>query len=362
MKPVANILKALVGGLFVFSALCKFVAIEQFEIYVYSLRLLSFNLTAIAARLVIVGEMVLGIALLANRYHRATTGLTMLMLLAFTCMLAVLALRGRTDSCHCFGELLPFNPMQSMLKNAVLLLLLLFVRQFASEEWQPRWWLLAVEPLLIVGLIVWFGLRGVLHVSVYNFHFLLAWAAILAVLGVLLGLRYRRVWLDVLVGITPLVALFVMSAPDNWFKKNEVPVNQAMAERMVALPDWQNYHVSEGRKIVGMFSPRCNYCRMAAAKLSNIQRRNGLEEEDFVFVYPGEQLPDLSAFYGETERADVVHTCISVDTFMHITYGQFPVLLLVDDGCLQTAYDYHSLSERVVVDFLKPAVSEYTTE
>ena len=75
--------RMLLGVLFIVSAVAKLVEIDTFELYIFSYHLLPLTLSFLAARLVIVAEMLCGIGLLANIWKRLVDTCTMAMLVVF---------------------------------------------------------------------------------------------------------------------------------------------------------------------------------------------------------------------------------------------------------------------------------------
>ena len=86
----------LLGVLFIVSAVAKLVEIDTFELYIFSYHLLPLTLSFLAARLVIVAEMLCGIGLLANIWKRLVDTCTMAMLVVFTLFLGYSALTAVT--------------------------------------------------------------------------------------------------------------------------------------------------------------------------------------------------------------------------------------------------------------------------
>ena len=120
-------LKMLLGVVFIVSAVLKILDMDQFEIYIYSYHFFSLNFSFLVARAAIIVELVLGIGLVSNCFHKLMWWGSVAMLIGYT-LLLIYALRlGRTDNCHCFGDYLQFNPWQSILKNLVLLALFALV-------------------------------------------------------------------------------------------------------------------------------------------------------------------------------------------------------------------------------------------
>lgn len=131
MKITAVILNILLGLLFIFSGLTKILVIEPFE---YKLVEAGFPWQAslLAARLIIGLEWTLGILLLTQSTLRKKTYIAVLVLLVvFSMQLAYAWLvKGDDSNCECFGELLPFSPLQGILKNLVLILLTALAARF----------------------------------------------------------------------------------------------------------------------------------------------------------------------------------------------------------------------------------------
>ena len=59
-KVIKFILRILIGGFFITTAILKLLSLDSFEIYIYSFNIFSFNLCAIIARLVIAAELLVG--------------------------------------------------------------------------------------------------------------------------------------------------------------------------------------------------------------------------------------------------------------------------------------------------------------
>lgn len=344
MRPVtklASALKILLGAVFVFSAVSKFVTIDTFEIYVYSFGLFPLVLCFYFSRLLIGAELLLGVALISNRNHRFTTITSLLFLLLFVVFLVYAQLIGRTDNCHCFGDLLSFNPMQSILKNAVMIMALLFVYKYTGQEWHPRWWLLLVIYLL---LIVLFALY-----SLFLLHQLNILSLVLVLVALAMGLIasfsfYSRWWITAMLIIAPFVATFILTPPDNWFfKEGDVRYDKELfMESFSADYSQQPY-------LVAFFSPSCGFCQLAAGKVSTIVTRNGIDNERVVFVFPdGYEQGRYDDFYQRANSRKFVERRIDRGLFVDVTRAAFPVILLVKGGEVVASYDYRAINEQQI--------------
>ena len=299
-RVVALVLRMALGALFIVSAIAKLIGIDRFEIYIFSFNLLPLTWSMMAARLVIVAELLVGIGLMANIAKRLVDTCALLMLVCFTLFLGYAALSGRTDSCQCMGGLVEFDPLQSIAKNAVLLLLLVVAMGARPWSWRPRWF----------------------------------------------------VWLPVV--LAPTVTVFVLSAPDNWlFGPSDEIYNAEQLDSAIA-PDGElaPLKLAEGRHAVAFLSPGCQFCRMADEKLTHICRRNGLDSTAFVYIIPAADSTVAPLTLDTVSFIRPGHL-VPPMTFALITYGQRPMLMLMENGKVTATCHYRNINEKQIVDFLK---------
>ncbi|MBQ7061952.1 MAG: hypothetical protein IJM88_01505 [Bacteroidales bacterium] len=363
----ASVLKVLLGMLFVLSALMKFVSIDLFEAYVYSFGLVPLTLSFYVARLVLVTELILGAALISHRHHRFTVLMTLLYLLCFVVFLAYAAIVGRTDSCHCFGELMPFDPVSSLVKNAVLIVLLLVVYKYASRDWWPRWWL-ALLIYVVTAVVGWLLMRYGLHVVDRLGLVLLA---VMLGVGLLASLRcYRRWYVTALLVAAPLVAVFILTPPDSWFYRgtHEVYDEALLAETLrepsleateaaqadtAAAGALADLGLDKGRHVVAFFSPGCGYCRLAAGKIATIAERCDGDVGRIVYVFPNVEGEErFEQFYEKARSPRYAERRIDKVLFVRITRGAFPMVMLMEDGEVKASFAYRNISEPIVCDWL----------
>ena len=299
-RVVALVLRMALGALFIVSAIAKLIGIDRFEIYIFSFNLLPLTWSMMAARLVIVAELLVGIGLMANIAKRLVDTCALLMLVCFTLFLGYAALSGRTDSCQCMGSLVEFDPLQSIAKNAVLLLLLVVAMGARPWSWRPRWF----------------------------------------------------VWLPVV--LVPTVTVFVLSAPDNWlFGPSDEIYNAEQLDSAIA-PDGElaPLKLAEGRHAVAFLSPGCQFCRMADEKLTHICRRNGLDSTAFVYIIPAADSTVAPLTLDTVSFIRPGHL-VPPMTFALITYGQRPMLMLMENDKVTATCHYRNINEKQIVDFLK---------
>lgn len=238
-RVVAWVLRLLLAGIFVVSAVAKLVAIDHFEIYVFSYGVFSLNVSYVVARLCVGVELVLAVLLAGGWLPRLTRLVVLLLLLLFSLLLCYALLMGRDDSCQCFGELVPLSPAPSLLKNALLIVLTLWSLRTMGDG--SRHAVAAVIPL-------------------------------------------RRI-VAPLVCIVMLVLPFVVSVPDSWgYGPSREPYDEvALREALSVVDDGEE--VIGGRLVV-FITEGCPYCRMAREKVEGIVRRGALDGSLVRYVEP----------------------------------------------------------------------------
>lgn len=143
-----------------------------------------------------------------------------------------------------------------------------------------------------------------------------------------------RIILAVVFVVSAVVAVFCISVPDNWmFGPEEGRFNRGLLEESMS-PEGAlaEHHLAEGRQLVAFVTPGCPYCRMTREKLASIASRNHLDTMRFHYFEP-QDLPDA--------------------LFLEITFGQRPLVLLLDNGTPVATYHYRNISEKEISRFLR---------
>jgi uncharacterized membrane protein YphA (DoxX/SURF4 family) len=292
-------LKVLLGLVFIVSAILKVVDMDKFEIYIYSYHFFSLNFSFIVARLVIILELVLGIGLVSHCLHKLMWWGSVAMLLGYTLLLIYALTIGRTDSCHCFGDFLQLNPKQSLVKNGVLMLL--FLPIFKMESWKtPFRWLILV----------------------------------LAVMASSIG-------------------VFVASPPDNLTSNSnpEQNLQVELFEDMLDTAPLDSLHLREGKQVVCFFSTSCEYCQLAARKLSLMQQFYGFPKENITCLFMGDE-EGIAGFYEQSESVqyrDVLYP--DVARLLKAVNGNLPVIAFVEDGNLVYECGFRDMNEAEIKAF-----------
>ena len=293
-------LKVLLGLVFIVSAVLKLFDIDQFEIYIYSYHFFSLNFSFLVARFAIIVEMVLGIMLITNCLHKLIWWGSMAMLGGYSLLLIYALTIGRTDSCHCFGDFLQLDPKMSLLKNGVLILLFLLI--YKMEGWKtPFRWLILCLAVMASTIVV-----------------------------------------------------FVASPPDN-FTPAYAPENnlqKAIFDEMLDDAPLDSLPLKNGKQVVGIFSTSCEYCQLAAHKLSLMQQFNGFPKERITYLFMGNE-EGIAKFYEQSESEpfrDVLYP--DVVRLLKAINGNFPTLVFMEDGEVVHEYGFRNMNEAEIKAFM----------
>lgn len=295
------ILRLLLGAFFVTTAVLKLLSIDEFEIYIYSFNIFNFILSTIVARLVIAAEMLLGICLMAKILYKYAWILTQLMLLGFTLLLVYVLLFREDTNCHCLGSLVEVDPVMSILKNVVTSALLFLVRK--EEDYQFKKKKLAIAGAVIVSVIVPFCVFPM--DTVYNQF------------------------------VSPISEI-------NIDKFADLQVDSTMS----------NFDISQGNYVVAVYASGCKYCKMSAKKMNEMMQKNAIDESRFQILIWGDTA-QIDTFRVKTNCESYEYHIINPYTAIDVTYGKFPMFIMIHNKQIVKAFDYRGLEEKEIVDFLK---------
>lgn len=299
-KVIKFVLRILIGGFFITTAILKLLSLDSFEIYIYSFNLFSFNLCAIIARLVIAAELLVGAFLIAKILYKPTWWLTLLMLVGFSFFLVYVAIFRQDSNCHCMGDIVELNPVYSIIKNLITIVLLLFIRK--EED--------------------------------YHFKGKKAVGIILAVLAV--GVPF---------------ILFPTDAAYNLFKKSDNTVNEKSFEQFMQDSVAQSLNIQKGNYVLGYLASGCKYCKLSAKKINTMVENNQLDTNKVVFIIWGSD-ESIQKFKEETEAKHFRYAKIGPIEAIQIVSGQFPTYVLVKDGKPVEAMDIRGLNDNKIRSFL----------
>lgn len=289
----------MLGLVFIASAILKIFDMDKFEIYIYSYHFFSLNFSFLVARAAIIVELVLGIGLISNTLHKLYWWGSMAMLLGYTLLLIYALVQGRTDSCHCFGDFLQLDPKQSLIKNGVLMVLLLLVYKVEGRKTPYRWLIFCVALLVSA------------------------------------------------------TTVFIVSPPDNYTPAydSDQNVQEELFHDLLETSPLDSLNLEEGRRVVCFFSTGCEFCQMAAQKLSLMQQFYGFPAENITYVFMGSE-EGMAKFYEKSHSAEYRNVlCDNVVDVLKAINGQFPTIVLLEDGAIVYEYGFRDMKEAEIKAF-----------
>lgn len=139
---------------------------EKMQEIFHSWNILSFDQwTLTFAFITIIGEVLIGVALIMAVYRKWTMLLTTLMIVFFTFVTGFITFKGLINNCGCFGDCLPFTSKQSFIKNIVLLVIIgvLYLYRDEVKPMPIKRVYKAIIPLLFASLTLFTAYWALQH-------------------------------------------------------------------------------------------------------------------------------------------------------------------------------------------------------
>ena len=291
----SKFINIVIGSVFIIAAILKLISIDEFEIYIYSFDIFSFLLTTFVSRIIIIGEFILGLFLILKINYKLTWRLTFISLILFTLFLIYVAIFRQDTNCHCFGELVELSPLESIVKNVVMMILLLVAKTQSSKfKVQSSKFKAQSSRFLVLG-------------STF--------------------------------------LVFIISPPDSIYKmiystEKEVStvdlyesfdevVKIDFTEEGLVFDSIPSFNEKENQLIV-IVSSGCKYCRLGLKKLSLMMRNEDLATDNVdIFIWGSPE--GIEDFRNETMTEDYSYWHIMPNRAIEITYGRFPIFIFLKE-------------------------------
>ncbi|MCG2613595.1 DoxX family protein [Terrimonas sp. NA20] len=163
MKLLINIVRVLVGLLFIFSGLIKandplglsYKMQEFFELWGME----QFNGHTLWLSVVMIAfEIIAGVALLLGWRMKLFIWLLLLLIVFFTFLTGYAFLSGKFKNCGCFGDCIPITPLTSFLKDVILTVMILFLFRH-RDKINPLFSNKLNVALMVLGTVFSFGVQ-----------------------------------------------------------------------------------------------------------------------------------------------------------------------------------------------------------
>ena len=307
-----NILKEIlrygIGSMFIIAAILKLMSIDEFEIYVYSFDVFNFLLTTLFSRLLITGELVIGLLLIFKMCYKITWRATLSVQILFTLFLVYVLVFRKDDNCHCFGELVELSPMESIVKNVVVIGGLFLIKTTRLQDHKTT--------------SKFVGLRKVLLIASVIIPFV----------------------------VTPMDSVYKMiyssekeiSTVDLYESFDKVVAMDFIDNDIV----FDSTYVFEpkGDKVVAIVSSGCKYCRLGVKKLSLMMKNNGVTPDDVnIFIWGSRE--GILNFREETMTEGCYYWHIMPHEAVDVTFGRFPTFIILKEKEIVNISDFRDIDE-----------------
>jgi hypothetical protein len=303
-KVFGSVIAVLAGAVFIFSGATKLMPVEAFEISLVDIGFASFYTAPVLARLLIGLEFAVGFLLIFHFWLRKiTVPLAAGLLVIFTIyILYLLKTYGNRGNCGCFGTVVQFTPLEGVIKNIVLFIML----------WIAYQWAFALE-------------------------FKYKWIAALAGSIILLALPFFLNQIGYPFSKQPMAEFKHFSIDTSILYKDIAKIDTAT-------------DITHGKHFVAFMSATCPHCRLAAKKLMVFKKQSPTLPLVFVLYNNKEK---LKSFYDDT-KAENVPTILmdSVKGFLQITQGTFPRLFWVENDTVKYETNYYVLDSKELNQWL----------
>ncbi|MBR5146479.1 MAG: DoxX family protein [Bacteroidales bacterium] len=304
----SKFINIVIGSVFIIAAILKLMSIDEFEIYIYSFDIFSFLLTTFVSRIIIISEFILGLFLILKINYKLTWRLAFISLILFTLFLIYVAIFRQDANCHCFGELVELSPLESIIKNLVMIALLILGQRTTDNGQQTQ----AQSSKLLV--------------------------------------------------LSSTFLVFIISPPDSIYKmiystEKEVStvdlyksfdevVKIDFTEEGLVFDSISSFKEKENQLIV-IVSSGCKYCRLGLKKLSLMMKNEDLATDNVdIFIWGSPE--GIENFRNETMTEDYSYWHIMPNRAIEITYGRFPIFIFLKEKDIIKIGDFRDVDDAFI--------------
>jgi hypothetical protein len=294
----------ILGLVFLFSAYIKLYPIELFEFSFIEISVANWTTAPFIARFFLALEFFFGILLLLNYNggNRLLAKLTVGILIFFSIyLLIIIAIQGNSGNCGCFGTYIKMTPLESIIKNVILLSLSLVLflvpesKNFSSQK-------------------------------------IVVWACVVSSIA------------------TPFIL--------NPVSENHPPaaneINYSL--KLDALYETQKKDIPpidlrKGKRVIAFLSLTCPHCKLGAQKLNILKNQH--PELPIYFILNGAEA-DLKAFLEESKTTIIKYSFMTAkEGFVDNAGLNLPSILWVNNGKVEQRTKYTELEEKLLLEWYK---------
>ena len=294
------ILRITIAGIFIFSGVAKLISVDTFEIYITSFNIFPLTISAVLARLTIGVEFIIALFFIFNIYPKLNWYFTSGLILLFTIFLILLAFTGSKENCNCFGELVKMSPIESIIKNILIIGLLIFLKL------KPYTIKKQLKPIYIIGLTI----------------------------------------------ITFIIVFAVPPYNNLAGDKINFPISEFTEKKEIIQEKFtptDTFNIYQDKKIVCFYSLRCKYCRNALQKLTILANSNNFSNNVLIFFTGQEK--NVKWFFNASKSDCFPYRMLDIENMSYITNGSVPKMFLVENGIIKSSFSYSDMPETEIISF-----------
>ena len=306
MKKILFIsLSILLGAVFIFSAFIKLFPVELFEWTFVDLGIANWYIAPYLARVMIAIEFFIGFLLLFNIYrNKFTLRFTIGVLVFFTIYLFwQFFTEGNSGNCKCFGNFINVTPLESIIKNII---------------------------LIILSFIIYKNYKGIIW----------KYSKIFFLIIILSSVSLPFI-------INPIAIDNTVQSSDDSVVNYKLNLDVLYNNPKVVEP---KIDLRKGKYIIAFMSLTCPYCRIGAYKLHVIKKRN--HDIPIFFILNGSN-EKLKSFHDETITSDIPFTILLGQDFVKMSGVHLPLICWVNNSIVVKKSNYFNLDQKEIEDWLK---------
>ena len=306
-----EVLRYGIGGMFIIAAILKLISIDDFEIYVYSFDVFNFLLTTLFSRLLIAGELVLGLMLIFKMCYKFAWRATLSVQILFTLFLIYVMIFRNDSNCHCFGELVELSPLESIIKNVVVIGGLFLIKTTRLQDYKTT--------------SKFVGLRKVLLIAAVIIPFV----------------------------VTPMDSVYKMIYSSekeistvDFYQTLDKVIKMDFVDNDIVFDSTAQINI-DGKQMVVIVSSGCKYCRLGVKKLSMMMRKNDIKSDNVnIFIWGSRE--GILNFREETLTDDFSYWHIMPHEAIDITLGKFPIFIMLKEKEIVNISDFRDIDESLL--------------
>ncbi len=313
-KPLyLDVLRILIALVFILGAVLKLYPVAPLEIILVKINLCNWFWAPIVARFIIGFELALGGLMLLKIRLRQTLFVSLITLLGFTAFLFYFKfILGKDDNCGCFGEAVQLKPLESILKNILLISLVIFliIKNKIVSPFKIKYQYFVVPIILIISFSIPFILNSV------SFS----------------------------------------EKEGNYVIKPGMHVTADKFQNVRFHGDSVN--LLEGRKLICFLSLKCQTCKYVATKLAVLNKQQHDTLPIYIIFFKIENQENLlRQFMKETEASDLNYSFMEVKQFMKVSDVDLPFIMYLDNGQIKNLSNFDDMHPDSIIDFFNGKIN-----